>query len=231
VPVEGKVKSLQISIGGTAGDYRFDSINPDDNGTSPLEIMRGVHKALASQVVTVVHDEDNRVVEVKCDNDALGQLPAEVQAMAKSQVDPEYLKEVANQQLDVIPSGAVTQGDSWVRNSKADFGAGQMMEFKTKYTYEGTVEKDGQTLDKITSKTLTGEFSLADDSPLPIGLKDSELKVKESAGVILFDRKSGRIVESKESLRIAGGITFEANGQELPSELDLKIRTVSVIKR
>ena len=75
------------------------------------------------------------------------------------------------------------------------------------------------------------EFSVADDSPLPIRVKGSKLKVTESKGVVLFDRKLGRIVQSKESFRIAGGITFVANGQELPSKLDLKMETEVAIKR
>ena len=78
---------------------------------------------------------------------------------------------------------------------------------------------------------LSVEFSVADDSPLPVRAKDSQRKVKESKGVVLFDRQLGRIEESKESFRIARGITFVANGQELPSELDLKMQTEVVIKR
>lgn len=193
-------------------------------------MMRDVHRAMASRTVTTVHDKDNRVVEIKSDED-LNSLPAAVQALAKSQLDPEYQKEVANKGLDVIPSQPVKKGDSWERNARADFGAGQMMEYVTKYTYEGTVEKDGQMLDKITSKILSVDFSIADDSPLPISLKDSKLAVTESEGMLLFDRALGRVVAGKESTRIAGGLTFEANGQELPSELDLKMRTEVSLKR
>ena len=225
IPVTQKTKSLQISIGGTAGEYRFDSANPDDKGGSPLEILRDVHKALATQTKTVVHDKDNRVVEIKSDDDTLSKLPEQVQALARSQLDPDYQKEAANQGLDIIPSEPVKKGDSWERTSTADFGAGQSMEFVTKYTYEGTVESGGRTLDKISAETVSVKFSLADDSPLPIDLKDSELKVTESENTVLFDREAGAIVESKETIRIEGEITFEANGQELPSELDLKIKS------
>ena len=231
LPVDEKVKSLQITIGGTPGEYSFDSVNPDKSGTSQLESMRGVHKAIASRTVTIVHGADGRVTEIKADEDALGNVPDGVRALAKSQFDPEYLKQAANQKLDMIPSKAVNKGDSWERTSNADFGAGQMMEFETKYTYEGTVETGGHTLDKITAKTFSVEFSLADDSPLPITLKDSQLMVKESAGVLLFDRKLGRIVEYNESLRITGGLTFDANGRELPSELDLKMRVDIALQR
>lgn len=230
VSVVTKVKSLQITAGGAVGDYLFDSVNPDDKGSSELEVMRDIHKALANRTVTSVFDKDNRVVEIKLDKDALSDVPEQLKGLVKSEVDPEYLKDAANQELDVLPAKAVNKGDSWERTTKADLGARQMLESKTKYTYEGTVEKDGRTLDKISSKTFSVELSIADDSPLPIRVKESKLEVKESAGVILFDRKLGRAVESKESTRIVGGITFEANGQERPAELDLTIRNEVALK-
>lgn len=89
LPVTEKIKALQITIGGTAGEYRFDSVNPNDVGGSPLEVMRDVHKALMKRVVTTVYGKDNRVEEIKTDSDALANLPEQVQAMAKSQLDPE----------------------------------------------------------------------------------------------------------------------------------------------
>lgn len=105
------------------------------------------------------------------------------------------------------------------------------MEFEPRYTYEGTVESGGRTLDKITAQATSVEFSLADDSPLPISLKESQLSIKESKSVISFDRALGRIVQSKETIRIKGELTFEANGQELPSELDLKMETELTLRR
>ena len=110
------------------------------------------------------------------------------------------------------------------------FGAGQIMTFQTKYTYEGTVEKDGKTLDRITSKTLSVDYSLQ-DSPLPLQLKGSDLKAAESEGVTLFDRELGRAVESNSSIRITGEITFAVNNMDLPSKLDLKMQSGVVVKK
>lgn len=76
LPVMVTAKSLQITIEGTAGEYRFDSVNPDNRGTSQLEMMRDVHKALANRTVTLVHGEDNRVEEIKSDDDVLSNLPS-----------------------------------------------------------------------------------------------------------------------------------------------------------
>ena len=75
------------------------------------------------------------------------------------------------------------------------------MDFKSQFTYEGTIERDGKTLDKITNKVLSVTFAL-DKSPLPFSLKSSDLKAAESDGVILFDRERGQL----------GRVDFEHSG-------------------
>ena len=226
--VQQKVESLQITMNTQGQQYSFDSANPDNKGTSILEMLRDVHKAMIKNVSTVVFDKNNRVEAVEIDKDLVGSLPPEVQALVKSQLDPEYLKKTANQELDRLPADPVNKGDTWVRTENSNFGAGQIMTFQTEYTYQGTVEKDGRTLDKITSKILSVMFAL-EDSPLPFKLKGSDLKATESEGIILFDRAEGHIVESVSNNRITGDIGFTINDMDLPSKLDLKLKTTATV--
>jgi hypothetical protein len=228
--IQEKIESLQINTVVMGQNYSFDSASPDTKGTSQLEILRDVHKALAKRVTTTVLDKMNRVYAIESDQDVLAGLPPEIQALAKGQLDPENLKRAANQEIDSLPTESVSKGDSWQRTESANFGGGQVMTFQTKYTYEGTVEKGGKSLDKITSKTLSVSFSLQ-DSPLPFTVKGSELKATESESVTLFDREVGQVVETTSSVRIEGDITFSVNNMDLPSKLDLKMQTGVVVKR
>ena len=228
--VQGKIESLQITMGVQGMSYFFDSANPDNKGGSALEVLRDIHKALAQQTTTTIFDKDNKIYAIESDQDVLSNLPEEIRKLVKSQLDPEYLKKAANQELEQLPSGPVNKGDSWQRTEIVNFGAGQIMTFQTKYTYEGTVEKDGRTLDKITSKTLSVDYSLQ-DSPLPLTVKSSELKAAESESVVLFDRDLGQVVESTASIRITGDITFSVNNKDLPSKLDLKMQSNVARKR
>jgi hypothetical protein len=226
--VEEKIQALQVNMTVMGSNYFFDSANPDKAGTSALEILRELHKALARQTTTIVYDKDNRVEAVSSDQDVLNNVPEAVRNLAKSQLDPEYLKKVANQELDKLPSEPVSKGDSWQRSEPIDLGGGQVMTFHNRYTYEGTVEKDGRTLDKISLEVLKVDFALQ-NSPLPITLKSSQLKPAESAGTILFDREQGRTVESTSNVRITGELTFVAGDQDLPSKLDLKMESSTII--
>jgi surface antigen len=228
--IQEKIESLQINTTVMGQNYSFDSASPDTKGTSPLEVLRDVHKALARRTTTTVLDKENRVYAIESDQDVLSGLPPEVQAIAKSQLDPENLKKAANQEIDTLPSEPINKGDSWQRTQTANFGAGQVMTFQVKFTYEGTVEKGGKTLDKITSKTLSIDFGLQ-DSPLPFTVKGSDLKATESESVVLFDRELGQVVETTSSIRIEGEITFNVNNMDLPSKLDLKMQSGVVVKR
>jgi hypothetical protein len=227
--VTDKIESMQISITAMGSNYVFDSANPDNKGNSSLEAVRDLHKALARQTTTTTYDNTNRVHKVELEQDVLGQLPDQVQQLAKSQLDPEYLKKQANQQLDQLPSEPVKKGDTWQRTESVNLGAGQVMTFGVDYTYEGTVEKDGKTLDKISSKVTSVSFAL-ENSPLPLMVKGSQLKAEESEGTVLFDRTRGQIVESSSSSRVAGTIDFVINNMDLPSKLDLKIKVSATVK-
>ena len=226
--VQEKIDSLQVNMTAAGQQYSFDSANPDNKGGSVLEFVRDIHKALAKSVSTVVYDKNNRVHAVERDENLLGSLPEQARDLVKGQIDPEQLKSAANPDIERLPTDAVQKGDTWVRTETANFGAGQVMTFQTEYTYQGTVEKNGRTLDKITSKVTSVMFAL-NDSPLPLKLKGSELKADESEGTLLFDRELGRTAESTSSTRITGDITFTLNDMELPSKLDLKMKTTAIV--
>ena len=65
------------------------------------------------------------------------------------------------------------------------------------------------------------------DSPSPLKITDSDLKIQESGGTILFDRAAGMIVETKDKRQISGTLKCEVNGNELPGKLDLTFETSS----
>jgi hypothetical protein len=229
VRVQEKVESLQTSMTLMGLEYSFDSANPDEKGSSPLEFLRDVHKGMAKRTMTTIYDKSNRAVAVESDQDVLGSLPEQAKALVKSSLDPTNLKNTVNDELDQLKREPVKPGDTWRRTRASNLGGGQVMTFDTEFTYAGTVEKGGRTLDKITSKTLSVSFAF-EDSPLPIVLKSSDLKVPESEGAILFDRETGQTIESNSSIRITGDLIFTANGMELPSKLDLKLQTTTVVK-
>jgi len=223
------IDAMQISTKVMGSEYAFDSSNPDKVGSSPLEILRPVHKALAGRKTTTVYNKNNEVAMIEFDQNLLNNVPEQVRGLVKGQLDPEQMKRTANDELQKLPADPVKAGDSWERSTKMNLGAGQIMTSNTKYTYEGEKEKNGKKLDKITFKTTSVDFGL-EDSPLPLTVKSSDLKPAESEGELWFDREAGEVVEQTSMVRIKGDITFVINNNDVPSQLDLKIQSSTLPK-
>jgi hypothetical protein len=223
--VEERIESLQITTKVQGTEYVFDSANPDKAGGGAYEIMRPVHKAMSRRTTITSYDKDDKISQIAFDQDVLNDLSDDLRKLVKGQLDPDALKKAANEELERLPAEPVKRGDSWERTTNANLGAGQIMRIATRYTYDGEIEKEGRKLDKIVTKVLSTDFSLAADSPLPLTVKGSDLKPAESKGELLFDRELGQVVSSTSSVQIVGEITFVTNNMELPSKLDLKIET------
>lgn len=225
IRVDEKVESLHISVKIQGTEYEFDSANPDTTGSSPLEMLRPVHKGLARRLTTTTYDKDNKVTQIEFDQDPLNDLNDQVRQAVKGQFDVERLKKGANEELERVPAEPVKVGDAWERTRKLHLESGQAMTIGTRYTYEGEIEKDGRKLDRISSKVLSVDYAV--EEPGQFSAKSSELKPAASSGELLFDRALGRIVEATSSVQIVGDLTLVINGTEYPSKLDLKMESAT----
>jgi len=219
-----KVDALQLRLKAAGMDFVFDSTNPDKGADSEIgkQIAQSLKATLKGEW-TSIHDPSGKVVDITGVDKLLEGLDAQTSAMVKSQLNPDSLKERLNSEAERIPTTPVKVGDTWEQIQNAQIGGGQTLTFKKKYTYAGAADADGKKLHRIDVSASEVKYSIGADSPLPLKLKSSELKVAESKGVLLFDEAAGRVVEENEKVRIKGTLTFEIGGQELPGELDLTI--------
>ena len=230
--VREKFESFQVELMLPGGiTLVFDSSNPDAKADDPaLQFLLDVYRNIARANFTTTVDKDDQILSVECDTDLLEGLSPMAAQLVEGQLDPERLKKEATQQRNRLPDGPVSPGDTWDRTQEVSLGAGQTMTFQTRYRYEGTAQKDGKTYDKISSQTLSVEYALDPDSPTPLKVTDSDLRIASSKETILFDREQGFVAQSSSSVRIVGEMTFQINGNELPGKLDLTI-TTEIAKR
>ncbi|MAD79885.1 MAG: DUF6263 family protein [Pirellulaceae bacterium] len=228
--VKSTIDALEASVtlpGGT--ELQFDSADPDaDPPGTQFDFVLDIFKATAKSTWATTMSQDNRVVAVEGRDNAFGDLPQNLQDAMKSQLDPEYLKTAANDELDKLPSKPVSPGDSWERTALMRLDSGQKLTFTTKYTYEGRIEQNGKTLEKIVSQTTKVDYSADADAPLKV--VESDLKVAASEGQILFDAAYGQTVLQQSKVQVTGSLKLEINGMELPGELDLTIGNKTTIK-
>jgi hypothetical protein len=211
----------------------FDSAKPETAKTDNAAlqpVLDGLH-AVAGSTYTVVYGKDNQIASVEGVDKIIAAAPPAAAETVKQQFSVEKMKREAKQELARLPDGPVKKGDRWMRSEVSDIGAGQTLTFETYYEYQGTVEKDGKTLDKIGIFMASVKYALGPDSPIPLKVVSSDLKVEQSVGSFLFDRATGDTVEGSNTIRIVGPLTFSVNGMELPGKLDLTMESTSTTKR
>ena len=195
---------------------QFDSANPDKKAAmEQLEPILDIFRAVLRLPVTVELDSDNQLKSVKLPEGEFEKLSE----VAQSHFNPESLKKAVEQAMAYLPDGPVKKGDTWERSSESNLGSGQVMSFRTKYEYQGTVEQDGETLDKITGKAFDVNFAINGNPMLKV--TKSELKVINSESTYLFNREKGYAASQSSKIQIAGPLTLVINGTTLPGKVDL----------
>jgi len=228
--VSNKIEALKAEVtlpGGT--EIAFDSAKPDaDPPGTQFDFLLDVFKATAKSTWESVMNQGNRVVAIKGRDAAFADLPESIRTAMKAQLDPEYLKAAANDELAKLPSDPVSPGDSWERTNTVRLDSGQRLTFTNKYTYEGNVQQDGKNLEKIASKTTAVDYSVEGESPLKV--LASDLKVAASEGEILFDPAYGQIVSQHNKVQVKGSLKLEVMGMEFPGQLDLTMENSVTLK-
>src|SRR5205807_1173100 len=89
----------------------------------------------------------------------------------------------------IMPKEAISKGKTWKSKSDMKLPIGKMIA-EVEYTYAGTEDKDGRSLEKI---SLKPKATIEPDPNAPIALK---LKSHEGKGTAYFDNTAGRLLET-----------------------------------
>ena len=230
LPLEKKVESLRADLSLPGGiKVVFDTADPNAKVDAPsLAFLADVFKLAGQVVYTIVLDEHNKVKAIEGTEklqEKADKLDPPARELVGKLFESEKLKRSFEQETQILPDVLARPGETWERNQIIEIGGGQTLNFRKKFEYKGTEKAGGKDLDKISTRVLEVKYNSEPDSNLPLKPIKSNLKPESSDGWILFDREAGHVVSSKEKIRIKGDITFSANGQEIPSTLDLNIET------
>uniref|UniRef100_A0A7C2P7W1 Uncharacterized protein n=1 Tax=Schlesneria paludicola TaxID=360056 RepID=A0A7C2P7W1_9PLAN len=218
---------LQTNLKLQGIEFQFDSGNPDNKPSLPqLEPLAAVLRTTFTTPVTTVLESDGKVREVSVPEAAR----ADLDPAFKPLFDPGKLKKAAEQARDVLTKEPVSPGDAWERNAEVNLDSGQMLSFVNRFEYTGPVERDGKMLHRIVVKPQSVTYSMAPDSPSPLKVTKSELKITESEGELLFDQSKGLLTRDFNRVRIEGPMTFSFGGQEIPGKVNLQITKTSTLQ-
>jgi hypothetical protein len=225
VKVERIMKKMLADLqlpGGLA--LKFDSTNP---GAKPdraeLQAIVDLLKKQSETSLTYIVTPKFEVRDVVGLATALG-------------ANPENVRRTVEQDFRRFPDLPVRPGDAWERTEVLDLGSGQQLTFIRRFEYLGEKPRNptvsgGPKLDRIAVKTLDVKLAIDPKQGLPATVTKSELKVKSSEGMILFDREAGYQVEETMKLNVAGPISLSLMGTELSGELDLTLDAKNTVAK
>lgn len=160
-----KTNKLQFSMTLPGGvTESFDSENPDREPQVPqLKPLFDLLKVVSNISAEIELNAIGEIEELTIDAEGLDSLPEEMQ----SHVSKDRLKSQMNQEFKRIPTDAVKKGETWERSEVFDAGQGQYFSYTTTYKYEGQVEVDGKTYEKVTATYKTRSLILKQGQPSP----------------------------------------------------------------
>ena len=204
------------------GNVLVDFASADPNRKAPIlqfEPFNEMLRIMLKHPVTEVFNKDGTVKAVEFPDDVGRDLPEPFNKILKTASVNAFID--LKQQQEMLPDKAVSNGDTWTRNQKVDFGGLKEMSLRIDFQYEGTVKKDGRELDRISGKITDVAYVGEDWREGPGLVKNAELKPAKSSVEVLFDRKLGRYVEIKLMVQVKGELTVEAGGKELTAKVDI----------
>ncbi|GIW86058.1 MAG: hypothetical protein KatS3mg108_0382 [Isosphaeraceae bacterium] len=235
IPVSTKIDAFKATMTLPGGlIVAFDSANPDAKADDPmLQPILDALKTSAGVEYTFVVGKDGSITAIEGLEAVREKFEAsnpETVDLLKDRFQPDAMKKAISDELNILPETLVRPGDSWTRTQTQQLGMGQTLSFETRYTYQGTVEKAGKTLDRITVKSTNVKYAQDPNAGGPARVVGSDLKIESSDGEILFDRAAGQEVETRQSTRMVGPLTLDIMGQQLDVELDLTVESISQVK-
>ncbi len=99
------------------------------------------------------------------------------------------------------------------------------MTFRKKYEYVGTEKRGDRTLDRISVKAVEVQLKVDPNSQEAMTPTGAELKVQSPVGVMLFDRETGCLVESREKVHVRGPVRYSDMGREVLGGMDVTIES------
>jgi hypothetical protein len=206
VQMQFKVTSAQMNMDGPTGKIEVtskDKLEPED---PVAKILSQIVKALGAMEMTgqmLPTGETKNVKVSEATAKALEAIPGADKAGDVANADS--LKSMLSS--IVFPTEAVEKGKTWTNKTESKSKFGKAVTENT-FTYEGTTEKDNMTLQKI---SLKPNIKIEADPNADIKIKVKEVKGK---GQILFNNKTGRLIESTTTqtsqMQInAGGIDID----------------------
>lgn len=144
----------------------------------------------------------------------------------KASMSKDTMKQMFGELMAWMPAKAVAAGDTWKQSDTMPLGPLGSMKLETKHKLEKFDEK---TAEISFDSDLTYQAPDGEIEGLPFKISKGDLSSEKFAGKRIYERKTGRVIESTTKGVISGTLTIAVAGQELPMSLKQKLNVTSKI--
>lgn len=232
LPIEYRYAAWQADIDVNGDKLHFDAANPDqDAGDSAIAVVLDGYRQMAKLPFQLTVDENGRVSDFQGWDKILDGLHDKSKALHEQMFEGRYLRELWTAEMQRMPDQPVKVDDTWQREFEYRFHGGQSFTLTTKFRYLGQVEGIGRKLEKVEMRTTDVQYHMNAAADAVLIVSDSDLKVSDAKGEVLFDPAKRQVVQIKESFRIQGDLTFTvtASDKELPGKLNLHLESEQLL--
>lgn len=208
--VQIKVNHARLAMDGPTGKVEADSKDTAEPADPVGKAFGQIARAMAAMEITGAMLPTGEMKDIAVSKDtekALKGLPG-ADKMADA-LNPDSFKNMITNV--VFPMEEISNGKTWSNKTESKTPIGKAITDNT-FTYEGQAEKNGAKLDRITVKPAIKI------EPEPAAAIKFEVKDAKGSGEVLFDNKTGRLVESTISARI--DLSLNANGVDVTQVID-----------
>lgn len=175
----------------SVGKVSFDTAKK----TKPGELTEGMAEAIGPLInakFSVKMTPRGKITEVEIPKETVAAIKkATTTSKLRQLLSVEGLTQLLRQSLATLPEAAIEPGEQWERQTTTPSPLGRLHQTH-KYTYRGTVDREGKPIEKIDVAT-----NLSLEPSKDITAKKLTVKKHEQTGTLYFDDEAGRFVATE----------------------------------
>jgi hypothetical protein len=216
-----KIEGVKMSIDIAGNPINYDSTKPESAGTTNPGLAEFYKNLIGTEFTVTLKNGAVEKVDGKDDLlKKLGSANAQMEALLKKVLTDEALKQMADPTFGLTPAKEMKKDESWEKKAPVNLGPIGSYDLTYKFTYKGK-DADKKELDRVeVLPTMTYKAPAEGGDGLLFRIKGGTLTTEDpKPGYILFDPKTGRIVQSQIKVKLKGQLNVTVGGTDTTVDL------------
>ena len=229
--VKQSIEGVKMTVDIAGNPINYDSTDPNPTGASSNPGLADFFKSLVGAEFTVTFAKNMSVEKVDGRDEFLKKLAGanpQMEALLKKILTDEALKEMTDPSAGISPPAEQAVGGTWEKKATLTLGPIGSYERTFKYTYKGK-DPEKKDLDRVeVDPKLVYKAPTDNADGLLFRIKGGNLEtINPKPGVIKYDPKAGRVVESDIAVTMKGTLDVSIGTTETKVELFQEQKTTT----